>query len=80
MSESQTGRKMGSLRTDWGGGGLGEFNSESFNEYCLEEGLKRQLTAPYSPEQKGLVECRNGTMVGVAPQRRSCADSSLHFE
>jgi transposase InsO family protein len=58
----RTGEKLGGLRTDRGG----EFNSKNFAEYCLEHGVWRQLTMPYSPQQNGVVERRNGTVVGTA--------------
>jgi transposase InsO family protein len=58
----ETGRKLKVLRTDRGG----EFNSVEFGEYCAEAGVQRQLTAPYSPQQNGVVERRNQTVVGMA--------------
>jgi hypothetical protein len=61
-AEAETGQKLCGLRTDRGG----EFNSTSFLKYCLEKGVQHQLTAPYSPQQNGVVECRNSTVVGVA--------------
>jgi IS30 family transposase len=60
--EAETGQRLGVLRTDRGG----EFNSASFLEYCQTEGVRRQLTAPYSPQQNGVVERRNGTVVGAS--------------
>ena len=53
--EVETGRKLRLLRTDRGG----EFTVATFAEYCAEEGISRQLTAPYSPQQNGVVEHRN---------------------
>jgi hypothetical protein len=61
-AEAETGKKLSGLRTDRGG----EFNSASFLEYYLEKGVQRQLTAPYSPQQNGVVEHRNSTVVGAA--------------
>jgi hypothetical protein len=61
-AEAETGEDLGTLRTDRDG----EFNSASFMEYCLEHGVRRQLTAPYSPQQNGVVERRNATVVGAA--------------
>jgi hypothetical protein len=48
-AEAETGKKIGGLRTDRGGG---EFNSADFLEYCVELGVRRQLTTSYSPQQK----------------------------
>ena len=36
-----------------------------FLEYCSERGIKRHLTAPYSPQQNGVVERRNQTMLAM---------------
>ncbi|CAA7391866.1 unnamed protein product [Spirodela intermedia] len=57
-----SGLKLGALRTDRGG----EFTSHEFAEYCAGEGIHRQHTAPYSPQQNGIVERRNGTVVATA--------------
>jgi hypothetical protein len=37
-----------------------------FGEYCAEAGVQGQLTVPYSPQQHGVVERRNQTVVGMA--------------
>jgi hypothetical protein len=34
--------------------------------YCADEGIKRHYTAPYSPQQNGVVERRNQTVVAMA--------------
>ncbi|CAA6675444.1 unnamed protein product [Spirodela intermedia] len=61
-AEGESGLKLGALRTDRGG----EFTSHEFAEYCAGEGIHRQHTAPYSPQQNGIVERRNGTVVATA--------------
>lgn len=50
------------LRTDRGG----EFTSREFVQFCEDLGIKHHLTAPYSPQQNGVVERRNQTVVGMA--------------
>lgn len=62
LAEVESGCKLGTLRTDRGG----EFTSREFMEYCAADGVRRQLTAPYSPQQNGVVERRNGMVVGTA--------------
>ncbi|CAN6173886.1 unnamed protein product [Urochloa humidicola] len=57
-----TGRKLMALRTDHGG----EFTSIDFGRYCAERGVHRQLTAPYSAQQNGVVERRNQSVVSMA--------------
>ncbi|CAH9116043.1 unnamed protein product [Cuscuta europaea] len=58
--ESQ-GRLM-AFRSDRGG----EFNSNEFREFCDEHGIKHCTTAPYSPQQNGVVERRNQTILEMA--------------
>lgn len=47
------------LRTDRGG----EFHSHEFKIFCAKHGINRHLTAPYSPQQNGVVERRNRTLM-----------------
>jgi len=61
-AESESGVKLKVIRTDRGG----EFISIEFAEYCMADGVHRQHTAPYSPQQNGVVERRNGTVVATA--------------
>ena len=57
--EQETGISIKTLRTDRGG----EFTSHEFNGFCEENGIQRHLTAPYSPQQNGVVERRNRTIL-----------------
>ncbi|KAL0426868.1 UNVERIFIED_CONTAM: Retrovirus-related Pol polyprotein from transposon TNT 1-94 [Sesamum latifolium] len=50
------------LRTDRGG----EFLYNLFLDYCKENGIKRQLTVSYTPQQNGLAERKNRTIVEMA--------------
>ena len=61
-AEAECGRKLRVLRTDNGG----EFTAAEFASYCADEGIQRHYTAPYSPQQNGVVERRNQTVVGMA--------------
>jgi transposase InsO family protein len=60
--ERKSGKKLLALRTDRGG----EFAAADFVQYCAELGIQRQLTTPYSPQQNGVVERQNQTVVGTA--------------
>lgn len=62
MAETETGGKLHAFRSDRGG----EFNSVEFKEYCDEHGVKHFTTIPYTPQQNGVVECRNRTVVEMA--------------
>ena len=50
------------FRTDRGG----EFLSKEFASFCEENGIKRHLTTPYSPQQNGVIERRNRTVMEMA--------------
>jgi transposase InsO family protein len=47
------------LRTSRGG----EFTSTTFNEYCQKFGIKRWLTQALTPQQNGVTERRNRTIM-----------------
>ncbi|KAK8934594.1 hypothetical protein KSP39_PZI014788 [Platanthera zijinensis] len=56
--ENQLERHIKILRSDRGG----EFLSNEFNTFCKAAGIHRELTAPASPQQNGVVERRNRTI------------------
>jgi transposase InsO family protein len=60
--ERKSGNLLCALRTDRGGG----FTAAQFSQYCAELGIQRELTAPYSPQQNGVVERRNQTILVAA--------------
>jgi hypothetical protein len=62
LAEVESGCRLQAFRSDRGG----EFNSIQFAEFCNEQGLKHFTTAPYSPQQNGVVERRNQTIVEMA--------------
>lgn len=49
------------LRRDRGG----EFISNEFSAFCESNGITRYLTAPYTPQQNGVVERRNRTLLDM---------------
>lgn len=61
LVEKETGLFIKCLRTDRGG----EFNSEEFNNFCKQNGIKRQLTAAYTPQQNGVAERKNRTVMNM---------------
>jgi transposase InsO family protein len=60
--EKECGRKLRVLRTDNGG----KFTAAEFTAYCADEGITRHFSAPYTPQQNGVVEQRNQTVVVMA--------------
>ena len=41
----------------------GEFTSNEFKELCKDSGIKRELSNPYNPQQNGIVERNNRTIM-----------------
>lgn len=44
----------------------GEFTTAEFAAYCADKGIQRHFSAPYTPQQNGIVERRNQTVVATA--------------
>ena len=61
LAEQETHTELKNLRTDRGG----EFCSREFQAYCERNDIKRHLTGPYSPQQNGVVERHNRTLLEV---------------
>ena len=59
--EKMTDYSIKCLRTDRGG----EFNSRAFMTYCEQHGIQRQLTAAYTPQQNGVAERKNRTILNM---------------
>ena len=71
LVEKSTGRKLKVLRTDNGG----EYKSTEFMNYMKREGVRHEFTVPKTPEQNGVAERMNRTLVETA--RSMLADSKL---
>ena len=61
LAEAEKRAKIPCLWTDR----RGEFNSDEFTSFCLSHGTKRQLITPYSPQQNGVVERKNRTIMSL---------------
>nr|GEZ72297.1 copia-type polyprotein [Tanacetum cinerariifolium] len=61
MVEKEKGLKIKSMRSNRGG----EFLSKEFNKFCEYNRIQRFLTAPYSPQQIGVVERKNRTILNM---------------
>ncbi|GJU24648.1 transposable element [Tanacetum coccineum] len=59
LIENQTGRKIKRLCID---NGL-EFCSREFNDFCRDEGIARHYTVRYTPQQNGVAERMNRTLL-----------------
>jgi hypothetical protein len=59
LVENQTEKKIKVLRTDNGG----EFCGNEFEKFCKKCGIARKKTTPYTPQQNGVVERMNRTLM-----------------
>ncbi|KAM2213096.1 hypothetical protein ACFX1S_023316 [Malus domestica] len=71
--ENQLGRSIKTLNSDRGG----EF--EAFDDFCKENGIRHNYTMPYTPQQNGIAERRNRTLMDMMRSMMSYADLPLHF-
>lgn len=59
MATSHFGRKIGRLRCDNGG----EYTGKAVKKFCKQKGIRVEYTVPYTPEQNGVSERLNRTIV-----------------
>jgi hypothetical protein len=59
LIENLSERKIKILRSDNGG----EYTSKEFVNFCKDVGIKRELTTPYNPQQNGVAERKNRTIL-----------------
>lgn len=60
--ENQSRCKIQMIRSDNGS----EYTSLNFSKLCTEAGIEHQLTAPYTPQQNGVCERKNRTVLEMA--------------
>ncbi|KAI3692410.1 hypothetical protein L6452_32225 [Arctium lappa] len=69
--ENQTNLRVKVIRSDNGT----EFKNNDLNSFCEEKGIERQYSAARTPQQNGVAESRNRTLIEAA--RSLLADSKL---
>eukprot|EP00253_Pinus_taeda_P008645 PITA_08645 len=62
LVENQSGLHIKFLRIDKGG----EYISKEFLRFCRENGIHKQFTARYTPQQNGVAERKNRTIMDMA--------------
>nr|UBX54621.1 transposon Pol polyprotein [Lupinus angustifolius] len=60
--EKQSEKLIKALRSDRGK----EYNSHEFDKFCEDEGIEPQLTVAYTPQQNGVSERKNRTVMEMA--------------
>ena len=59
MAEREKRKPLKCLRTD----NIGEYMSNEFKSYCFEKGIRHEKTVPPTPQQNGVAERMNHTIV-----------------
>lgn len=62
FTKTKFGRKPKLMRSDRGG----EYTGNQLKEYLSNEGIQTQLTAPYTPQQNGVAERKNRSIMEMA--------------
>ena len=75
MIENHTKKKIKTFRSD----NCEKFTSKEFKELCREPGIKRELTTPYDPQQNGVAERKNRTIMEVARALLHDQDLPIHL-
>lgn len=75
LVERESGKVLKCLRSDNGG----EYTSNAFNQFCKSNGIKRQFTVPNTPQQNGIAERMNSTLMERAKALRLQAVLPLAF-
>ena len=73
--EKQSGKVIKKIRSDNGG----EYTSDEFLEHLKEEGIHREFTIPDTPEQNGVAERMNRTLIEVVRSLLSESDLPQSF-
>ena len=75
LVENHTENKIKTFRSD----NDGEFTLEEFKELCRDSGIKRDLSTPYNPQQDGIVERKNITIMEAAGAMLHDQDLPMHL-
>ena len=70
ITTNESGQRIGTLRTDNGE----EYVSKDFEAYLISKGIKHELTIAYTPEQNGVAERMNRTLMESARAMMSHAN------
>ena len=75
LIENHTEKKIKTFQSDNGR----EFTSNEFKELCKESGIKRELSTPYNPQQNGIAEWKNRTIMEAARAMLHDQDIPMHL-
>ena len=74
MVEKQAGTKIKCLRSNGG-----EYFSNKFSDFLCNQGIRRQFTCRYTPQQNGVAERKNRTLVNIARALMTEKNKPLYY-
>ena len=75
LIENQTGKNIKNFQSDNGR----EFTSNEFKELCKDSWIKREMSTPYNPQQNGVAERKNRTIMEDARAMLHDQDLPMHL-
>jgi transposase InsO family protein len=75
LVENQTKKKIKVLSSNNGG----EYTSNEFNNFFKKEGIKKEQSIPFNPQQNGVVERKNQTTIEAAKEMLHDQDLPLRL-
>jgi transposase InsO family protein len=75
LVENEKGKNLNCLKSDNGG----EYYSKYFDDYCSYHGIRREKTVPRTPQENGVSERMNRTIMERARSMRLHVGSPSHF-
>ena len=75
LIENLLDKRIKTLRSDNGG----EYTSKEFEAFCKDARIKRELTTPYNPQQNGVVERKNRTIMEAVKTMIYDQDLPMHL-
>ena len=80
QAQNEFGLRIKKIRSDNGT----EFKNSQIEGFLEEEGIKHEFSSPYTPQQNGVVERKNRTLLDMARtmlrRRRSCRKKQLRLK
>jgi transposase InsO family protein len=61
LTKAESNCELVAVNSDQGG----EYTSNAFQDFCRENGIRHQLTAAYTPQQNGIAERKNRTILDM---------------
>lgn len=73
LLENQSGKQIKTLRSDNGG----EYIYDIFKDFCISIGIKREFSIPYNPQENGVAERKNRSI--IESTKAMIHDQNLHI-